>query len=694
VRTLVIQIGDAGDAGYPVKLFFDDGSDGWRETPRAEGTVPAELPDPALPPVPGQPAAEGGEPAVPEALRSALLHAAQPAHDLLGRVGVYLYELLTAGQGVAPVAAAWDELRAAYPGEVPPSEGLLTVFDVRPAALRQLPWELLNRDGERLFADAGNPCVRGRFPFKDPPAADELAPLRVLLVVGDLNDPKLAAGEELAALASAIAGCGGRIHHEELVGPSREELFERVRLLRPHVFHFIGHGRLSPGTRVPVLELVQRSTGERRELEHDDVRTGFKHTVPRLVVLNACRTSETLVQAGVWSVADAFVKLGAAAVVSMQGDVDAGAAVRFTGALYTALGRGTPVDQAVAAGRTAIWEETGLKRRDWALPSLHLAVEPARVLGVGWLPAERLSALEKLPELRELRTFVDRGHERRTLWWGVDDPSPRLPGAGAAPAGGLALVTGRAGAGKTSLTRSCLLTCSVRGRRVAHVDLGGERRKDWLGVLYAIRDGSGRTGLQGALPAAAFGRFNHEVGWLAKGEEPPPAPAGPPEPAGVAPRPPFTAESEHAPAYIERIFALFREALRAAAGDQPLIVALDHLDGVLDDHVTRYLAPLLLRPALDGGLAPVRLIVVLDDREVGLVPDDLREAAWTVPVPRFPGDAFTALVREYVARKGHPAERWAAWKGLIGELQKITSAEWNPADLAMVETLLSGRGDG
>jgi hypothetical protein len=680
MTTLVIQVGDldAGIAGYPVRLFFDDGSSGWAQQPSAEGQLAADLPDPALPGLPVQGAGGAGH-AVAEALRSALLGQAQPAHDLLGRVGAYLYGLLTAGPGVAEVRARWDALRAAQPA----GEPLLTVFDVRPAELRRLPWELLNRDGERLFADQANPCVRGRFPFTGVHAAEELAPLRLLVVVGDPDDARLAAREELAGIAGALAGSYGLIHAEDLRGPSREELLERVRQLRPHVFHFIGHGRLSPGTDVPVLELINAATGTPWELEHDDVLNGFKQAVPRLVVLNACRTSEVKDQAGAWGVAEAFSKLGAAAVVSMQGDIDAGAAVRFTGALYRALGRGAPVDQAVAAGRSAVWEDVGLKRRDWALPTLHLAVEPASVVPVRWLPSERLDALGQVPEFRELRTFVDRGSERRTLWWNVDRPTS----AAGAPLG-LALVSGPPGVGKTSLTRSCLLTCSVRGRNVAHVDLGGERRKDWLQVLYTIRDGSGLSKLQSALPAAAFARFNRDIAWLARGEEPPESA----EAEGVAPRPPFTAESEYAPGYIDRIFTLFGEALQAAAGSEPLIIALDHLAGVLDDHVSRYLAPLLLRPALDGKLGAVRIIVVLHDNELGLLPEDVRDGAARVEVRGFPKLAFAELLREYCARKGHPAERWAQWTDAATALQHLRPAHWSPAELAVVETLLAAAG--
>ena len=663
MRTLVIQVDKVGaDGGYPVGLLVDDG-DGRGPRPGGQGRLACPLPVPPFAAQPGR--------TVDQLAREAVLGAYEPGAGVLDEIGGYLHGLL-AGSGIG---AAWQEAAAVPAGEV------LTILDVRAPELRRLPWELLRSADRWLFTDPDAGFVRGRYPFPDAACA-ELVPIRMLIVVGSV-DEKLEADAELAAIHAGITRCpggfraalAGRFHTEILRAPSRSTFFEAVEQLRPHVFHFVGHGHYSPGTSMPMLELREPGAAQPWELTGDEVRHAFPGWKPRLVMLNACRTAESDAQAGVIGLAEAFSERSAA-VVCMQGLVPADAAVRFTGAFYSALSTGVPMDRAVATGRGAVWQgdPAGMHNRSWALPTLDLRVPPADVLPTkAGMPDADLLALDGVPEFNRMRHFVDRGPERRELWWQLDPVDGR-------PGRPLVVVTGRNRPGRSDLVFSCLMTCAVRGRQVRHLDLDyGTGRVPWLDVLYRIRDGSGHSLLRSALPAAAFADFNRDVVDLATGRYPDP---DRPPPGQLAPRPDFTVQSEHTPEFIERVFASFRDALRRAAADRPLIIAVDHLlNRVAPEDVTHRLCPLLFQPIAAGEVPSVRMVIELRDEERDLLTREVRELAHVVQVKGFRRDMFALLHREYWARAGLSGDAWPMWERVVEANLGVAPETWYPVEL-------------
>ncbi|XVU27304.1 CHAT domain-containing protein [Actinoplanes sp. CA-054009] len=629
---LVIRIDDAGDA----TLATGDG----------EVLAAGALSRP-LPPFGDGPAGDAGE-----QLRETMLGEFQPGAGRITRIGDYLYELLAA----AGVGAAWQKARTTAPDA-------LTLLDIRPLDLARLPWELLTDAGRpAAFPVAG--LARGRLPLAPAPGDVEV-PLRVLVAVGSI-EPEVAAGDEVAAILRALADHPWRAHAEVLIEPDKAEFYRRVDELRPHVLHFIGHGHYSPGTTTPVLDFRHPDGGEGWELSGQDIRSGLLTWMPRVLVLNACRSGQAAGQDGVWGLVEASSRADASAVVCMQGLVDSKVAIRFSDVFYRGLNNGQRVDVAVAEARRAIAQAFGMDRRDWGMPVLHLAVPPAAALPVACgLTDQQRDRIAAIPEFRKVRQLVDRDLQRWELGQAAE---------------GLVAISGPGHAGRSSLAFSALLSRAGRGHEVRYTDLAHDRRMSWIDVLYAVRDGtSSSSALRAPLPAEAFADFNREIERLASGEEPR---DGDPIPA-VPPRPRFMAGTEHALDFAQRIADRFAEALIRAAGDRPLTIALDHLGGVsqggvLAEEVTGQLCPLLLARAARGELGPVRLLLVLRDEEHDLLTPDVRQLMRHIPVPGFRRRLYPFFQREQYARAGHPDDGWARFVPLVKAMDKLLPDPWFP----------------
>ncbi|GIF43527.1 CHAT domain-containing protein [Actinoplanes xinjiangensis] len=629
---LVIRIHDAAADTYVhrVELLTGEGEE------LAAGTLDTELP-----PFADDPYGDAGR-----LVRESVLGAYAPGSGRVERVGAYLSDLLLK----AGVGAAWHDARIGAPD-------MLTVLDIRSPRFGRLPWELLTDDGVQV-----RNLVRGCLPFGEARAA-EPTPMRVLIVVGS-NDPNLSAETEVAAVQRALADRPWQVHTEVLVHPSRNEFYDRVDQLQPHVLHFIGHATLSPGTDSPVLDFTDAlNDDERWSLSAAHIRNGMLNCVPRVLVLNACRTAEISDQDGVWGIADAALGVGMSAVVCMQGLVDSHVAIQFSDVFYRSVSAGHRVDQAVAKARFEISRRVGLEKRDWGLPVLHLGTHPGQVLSMDCplTPSDRQQLLQ-VPEFVEARKHVDRDVQRRHMWWSGGRPD--------GSATGLVTVTGATETGRTHLVFSALLTCAGQGHQVRYVDLASARRRSWIEVFYAIRDGTPTANVDSALreplPAHAFADFDREVSRLAEGREPRPEDPRP----GAPPRPHFSATTEHAPVYEKRIAARFTEALGRVAGDRPLTIAIDNLGGghgggMVPEQITSHLSPLLLRAAARAELGPVRLILVLREEERELLTADVRGAMHEVPVHGFPRRLFPFLQREHFARAGHHDDEWQRLEGLI-----------------------------
>jgi CHAT domain-containing protein len=163
-----------------------------------------------------------------------------------------------------------------------------------------------------------------------------------------------------------------------------DALQERLRESSPQVLHLLCHGEQSDTGRGIRSDLL---------LTHAD---GYTHRVSaaglapvltlapdlQLVMLQACHagaaaapdptdssTESERERRASESIALALVRHGAPIVVAMQGAVGQAAAGAFAHACYAAIAEGGSVEQAIAAGRIAMWAAGGVV--DWSLPVVY-----------------------------------------------------------------------------------------------------------------------------------------------------------------------------------------------------------------------------------------------------------------------------------------------------------------------------------
>jgi len=574
------------------------------------------------------------------------------------------------------VAELWADLERVEAG----GDQVRLRLDIQPRMLKALPWELV-RNGNWVSLRKNVSLWRGSAPV--PVEHADTGPLRLLVVVCNPQDLQILGDDELSRVAGALADKLGRMHLEILDGPEREQLRRKIDQLRPHVLHFIGHGMPRVPERPAALAfnwVPRQATGVpmRRaqwDLGSDEVGL-LSQWVPRLVIVNACRTADEPMDE-VGGFAEAFLEAGTRAVVSMQADVESPAAAQFATALYEGLSNLLPLDRIVADARRRIRMDIG-DSGDWAMPVLAVRTDPADVLRITFdRPAESIAVMCGRKEYSRLRHFLDRSAERRMAWWAFDPPPAEFPGRSLLLIGGRS-ATGAVPTGKTWLTHWCLFTHFLRGHRVTYVDLARVLRyrpadqdeirevvtKDWLDVIRVIRDACTDVGQPEPLPQAAFAAFNGSLNALVRGplmtvaEDQPLHVVVPDEMRS------FDDNRTSAAQCREQIMTEFLAVLRAAS-DRQHVIALDNADSILRESFDAYVYPGLIRPiaeSLDPAESressgrsplPVRLVLVAPGDWLNARLPAADSHLWApVALGDFESAQFMRLARDYCRRHG------------------------------------------
>ncbi|MCI5149653.1 MAG: CHAT domain-containing protein, partial [Candidatus Electrothrix sp. MAN1_4] len=239
-----------------------------------------------------------------------------------------------------------------------------------------LPWEFLVVPPDKEIFLGTHPQFSLSYTYEDwlthplpPHNTEKDFPLRVLFVH---FHPEDLPGIGPAMVRKDIQRLEGSEQAEflELTNPTIRKLEEKLRTFRPHVFHFLTHGRFDHKKgEVALLD------SEGKTLWYDDQSFGdlFQSWQPQAVVLQACesgRLSEIKAFAGP---AGTLMRQQVPAVVSMRYPIEQKHAWAFNKKFYQALAANEPIDFAVQKGRHALAisdDAGGHSSHEFAIPTL------------------------------------------------------------------------------------------------------------------------------------------------------------------------------------------------------------------------------------------------------------------------------------------------------------------------------------
>ena len=204
---------------------------------------------------------------------------------------------------------------------------------------------------------------------------------------------------------------------------------------KPHVFHFIGHGRLKDENRQETGQVaLEDPVGNADWVSANYFSELFNRHRPGLVVLHSCESGRLSSLNALVGIASQVVQMNVPAVVAMQYQVSNVTAQRFSLEFYRRLAANEPVDKAVQEARRHIaLGPSGFKTRDFATSVLFMRDQQGRlfqrqetqITGVQQDKAlirqlqEKLN--DKMDELDE-RTYFDVGKRLKTMKEkGIDD---------------------------------------------------------------------------------------------------------------------------------------------------------------------------------------------------------------------------------------------------------------------------------
>jgi len=229
----------------------------------------------------------------------------------------------------------------------------------------QLPWEHLYvppraSRGDVYFArEPKMAFVRAlqREPSTPEPSGGKITVLVVAVkpekaeVVGGAPDSDV---EEITnGLKALEQQLSGSLDVTVIQSPGRQGLAEAVAARDYDAVHYVGVGRFDTGSDDRVaLEIHPTGRGHHNA---SDFGACLEDCMPRLVVLQVCRSNEAVPPDLAAFGPSLLMKEGCHAVVAFQYPVSSKLTQKFNAALYTALAEGTPLEMAAQMARKKVW---------------------------------------------------------------------------------------------------------------------------------------------------------------------------------------------------------------------------------------------------------------------------------------------------------------------------------------------------
>ncbi len=262
-------------------------------------------------------------------------------------------------------------------------------------ALLGLPWEYLYHRRRNLFLSQSTSTSLVYFlelPIPAPSLTVTL-PLRMLVVIANPIDLlPLDVEREWTNVQQALRDLiqHGLLIVDRLPVASKAALQSALRRQAYHVLHFIGHGLFDETLQQGSLLFTQESNpqasgkemGRSDPMSADDLASLLHNErTLRLVLLNACESSQTSTINPFSGVAQMLVQQGVPAVVAMRYPISDETAIIFAHEFYAALADGYAVDGAITEARVAI--ATRLGNGEWGAPQLIMHAQDGMLWQVG-----------------------------------------------------------------------------------------------------------------------------------------------------------------------------------------------------------------------------------------------------------------------------------------------------------------------
>ena len=224
--------------------------------------------------------------------------------------------------------------------------------------------------------------------------------LRIALVVSaPTNLPTVDYQPVQDALEKLVAEQAERVELLPIVNSANPETVDDVLAKKPHIFHFIGHGRFQNENNRQVGQIAfVEDWGDAMWVDADYFGELFNQHRPGVVMLQACEGAMLSASQAFVGVASSVVQQNIPVVVAMQYEVSNSTAIRFTRRFYEQLVEDDPVDIAAQSGRRTIaLSPTGYGKRDFATPVIFMRVPD------GYLFKKEFPISQTSPKLKDVQ---------------------------------------------------------------------------------------------------------------------------------------------------------------------------------------------------------------------------------------------------------------------------------------------------
>ena len=259
----------------------------------------------------------------------------------------------------------------------------LNIDEEKMPELAALPWEFMclpARLNQQELWLGTNPKVvfsRHRALGKTPPSIqlgkDEK--LRIALVVSSPSNLGRFNYQPVEEMLNKLArDQPERVEFLQIIEEADRRSINEILEQKPHIFHFIGHGKLKKTEKFGQIALLDTVTGKADWISADIFSRLFAQHRPGIVVLQACEGGANSASQAFASVAAKVVQENIAVVLAMQYLVKIHTANSFTSCFYKQVAKGYPVDIAAQSGRLAIaLDSPYYESRDFATPVIFMS---------------------------------------------------------------------------------------------------------------------------------------------------------------------------------------------------------------------------------------------------------------------------------------------------------------------------------